>query len=87
MPTITALVSFLFRVYSILILVRVLLTWVSISPYHPAVRILHQVTDPVILPLRRLIPPVGGTVDVSPIAALILLEILHRVVVSFLGGF
>jgi YggT family protein len=85
MPTITALVSLLFRVYSILILIRVLLTWVSV-PYHPAVRILHQVTDPVILPLRRLIPPVGGTVDVSPIAALILLEILHRIVVSFLGG-
>ena len=87
MPTITALVSFLFRVYSILILIRVLLTWVSISPYHPAIRILHQVTDPVIAPLRRLIPPIGGTVDVSPIAALILLEILHRILVSFLGGF
>jgi YggT family protein len=73
-------------VYSILILIRVLLTWVSVSPFHPAVRILHQVTDPVILPLRRLIPPVGGTVDVSPIAALILLEIGHRILVSFLGG-
>jgi YggT family protein len=69
MSTITALVSLLFRVYSILILIRVLLTWVSVSPYHPAVRILHQVTDPVILPLRRLIPPIGGTVDVSPIAS------------------
>jgi YggT family protein len=86
MPTITALVSLLFRVYSILILIRVLLTWVSVSPYHPAIRILHQVTDPVILPLRRLIPPIGGTVDVSPIAALILLEIVHRILISFLGG-
>ena len=86
MPTITALVSLLFGVYSILILIRVLLTWVSVSPYHPAVRILHQVTDPVILPLRRLIPPIGGTVDVSPIAALILLEILHSVLISLLVG-
>ncbi len=87
MPTITVLVSLLFRVYSILILIRVLLSWVSVSPYHPAIRLLHQVTDPVIVPLRRLIPPVGGTVDVSPVVALILLEIVHRLLVSFLGGF
>jgi YggT family protein len=87
MPTITALVSLVFRVYSILILIRVLLSWVTVNPYHPAIRMLHQVTDPVIAPLRRLIPPIGGTVDVSPIAALILLEILHRIVVSLLGGF
>jgi YggT family protein len=86
MPTITALVSLLFRVYSILILIRVLLSWVSVSPFHPAVRVLHQVTDPVIVPLRRLIPPIGGTVDVSPIAALILLEIVHRILVSLLVG-
>jgi YggT family protein len=86
MPTITELISLLFRVYSILILVRVLLTWVSVSSYHPAIRILHQVTDPVILPLRRLIPPIGGTVDVSPIAALILLEIVRQILVLFLGG-
>ena len=87
MPTITMLVSLLLRVYSILILIRVLLSWVSVSPYHPAIRILHQVTDPVIVPLRRLIPPVGGTVDVSPIVALILLEIVHRVLLSLLVGF
>jgi YggT family protein len=86
MPTIIALVSLIFRVYSILILIRVLLSWVSVSPFHPAVRILHQVTDPVIVPLRRLIPPVGGTVDVSPIVALILLEIVHRLMLSFLAG-
>ena len=86
MTTLIGLVSFVFRAYSILILIRVLLTWVSISPYHPAVRILHQITDPVILPLRRLIPPIGGTVDVSPIAALIILQIVHSILISLLAG-
>ncbi len=86
MTTLIGLVSFVFRAYSILILIRVLLTWVNISPFHPAVRILHQVTDPVILPLRRLIPPIGGTVDVSPIAALIILQIVNRILISLLAG-
>jgi YggT family protein len=91
MSTIVSLVSFVFQLYQFLILIRVLLTWVNTNPYrstmdHPAVQILHQITDPVLKPLRGLIPPIGGTVDVSPVVALIALEVLRRIVVSILVG-
>jgi YggT family protein len=89
MPSLASIVSLLFQAYTFLILIRVLLSWINASPYqsrmnHPIVQILYQVTDPVLRPLQRLIPPLGGTIDISPIVALFLLEIARRVVVSFL---
>jgi YggT family protein len=89
MSILITVISLGFQVYEFLILIRVLLTWINTDPYnpviqHPLVQILHRVTEPVLQPLRRVIPPIGGTVDISPVIALILLEILRRVLVSFL---
>ncbi len=89
MSIIVTIISLGFQLYEFLILIRVLLTWINTDPYnpvirHPVVQILHRVTEPVLQPLRRVIPPIGGTVDISPVIALILLEILRRVLVSFL---
>jgi len=84
MPTLLRFLTVLFQVYEFLILIRVLLSWINVNPYHPAVQILIRVTEPVLGPIRRLIPPLGGTLDLSPVVALILLEIVHRVLVSVL---
>lgn len=77
--------------YQFLIFIRVLLTWVNPDPYrptidHPLIRLLQRVTDPVLTPLRRIIPPIGGTIDISPIVALVILEILRRILSSLLLG-
>ena len=84
-------VSGVIFLYQFLIFVRVLLTWVNPDPYrptidHPLIRLLQRVTDPVLTPLRRIIPPIGGTVDISPIVALVILEILRRILSSLLLG-
>lgn len=89
MAILAQIVSWVFFVYQFLILVRVLLSWVSTDPYrsmsaHPLVRLLHRVTEPVLAPVRRVIPPVGGALDISPVVVLILLEILRRFLVSIL---
>ena len=91
MSTAITLVSFLFQLYSFLILIRVVLAWISANPYratfdHPAVRILNQLTEPILAPLRRIIPPIGGALDISPIVALIILELLRTVLVRVLSG-
>lgn len=86
MSAIITIVSLAFQIYEFLILIRVLLSWVRINPYHPVIRILYQITDPVLDPLRRVIPPIGGAIDISPVVALIILEIVHRIVVSVLVG-
>ena len=91
MTTVATIVSLLFQIYEFLLLIRVLLTWINADPYrpvidHPVVRVLERITDPVLAPLRRLIPPIGGTVDISPVVALIILEVVRRILVSVLAG-
>ena len=78
-------IPLLFNLYSFLILARVLLSWVNVSPYHPIVVFIHEVTDPVLRPLRNIIPPIG-MMDISPIAALILLQILESLILSVING-
>jgi YggT family protein len=82
-------ISVVFQVYQFLILIRVFLSWINTDPYrplidHPVIRVLRRITDPVLTPLRRVIPPIGGAVDISPVVALILLEILRRLVTGLL---
>jgi YggT family protein len=79
----------LFLVYLILILVRILLSWIPRMPYNPVlnaiVTFVHDTTDPYLRLFRRIIPPVGGggfALDLSPIVAIIVLAIVQAVVVG-----
>ncbi len=58
------------------ILVRVILSWVAPDPDNPVVRIVTQVTEPIMAPARKLLPPMGG-LDLSPILVLLLLQFLR----------
>jgi YggT family protein len=84
MLTLIWIINLVFGVYEFLIFIRVLLSWVNINPNHPLVRILYSLTDPLLKPIQRLIPPIGGTIDISPAVALILLYIVQRVLISLL---
>lgn len=61
------------------IILQVLVSW--LQPYSPVSRILYQVTLPIMRPFQRLIPPIGG-IDISPIPALIVLQLLIMLVVN-----
>lgn len=74
----------LLNVYSWLIIARALISWVSPDPYNPVVSFLYMVTEPILRPARRLIPPIGGTIDISPIVVLILLMFLRQALVKTL---
>lgn len=58
------------------ILLRVLLSWVAPDPYNPFVQIMAQLTEPVMAPARRILPPIGG-LDLSPILVLFLIQFLE----------
>ena len=79
-------VDLIFTLLNLAILVRVLLSWVRVSPYHPAVDFLYRITEPILAPLRRVIPPVG-MMDISPIIAMFLLRIIGQVLVAIIRGF
>ncbi|MBX3011824.1 MAG: YggT family protein [Caldilineaceae bacterium] len=71
------LLATLLSLYSFVILARLLLSWVPdlVDPYHPAVQLLRQVTDPVLEPARQLIPPIG-MIDISATIVLLVLWFL-----------
>jgi YggT family protein len=74
------------RLYAIAVLAWVILSWVQVPATHPLARVtvfLDRIIYPVILPLRRIIPPVrlgGGALDLSPIILLIGLSFLQRII-------
>lgn len=73
------LISLLLNLYLVAILVRAILSWVSPNDYNPATTVLLSLTEPVIRPLRAVLPPVGG-VDLSPLAAIIAIQVVKMLV-------
>ncbi len=70
-------------VYIWIIIIRALLSWVNPDPYNPIVRFLAAVTDPVLAPIRRRLPYLGG-LDVSPIIVILILYFLRLFLVPTL---
>ncbi len=69
--------------YIWLIIIRALISWVNPDPYNPIVIFLKRSTDPVLAPLRRKIPPLGG-IDFSPLIAIFILIFFRSFVVKTL---
>lgn len=72
---IARLVELVLNVYSFLILVQVVISWIAPGQYNPMLYLLAQVVEPVLQPFRRLIPPIGG-LDLSPLFAILALQTL-----------
>jgi len=70
-------------VYIWIVVIRALLSWVNPDPYNPIVRFLAAVTDPVLSPIRRRLPYLGG-IDLSPIIVILILYFLRLFLVPTL---
>lgn len=86
-------VSALFLVYIVLILIRVLSSWIPRMPYNPTLRkvldFVTETTDPYLNIFRRIIPPIGPGgfgLDLSPMIGLVVLFILQAIVVGLISG-
>lgn len=76
-------IELLFYALNLAILIRVIFSWLNVNPYNPFVSLIYQVTDPILEPLRRIIPPLG-MLDVTPIVAMLLLSAVQQVLLSAL---
>jgi YggT family protein len=80
-----SLVSGLLQLLTILIVLRAILTWIpSVDYRHPLMRVIMQLTDPILEPIRRVLPPVGGF-DFSPLVAILLLQLVSKLISQGLG--
>jgi len=65
----------LIDIYSAIVLVAVVVSWLQLPPSNPIVRYTRMLTEPALAPIRKLIPPTGG-LDFSPLILLVLLQLL-----------
>jgi YggT family protein len=78
------LILFVLDIYSYVIIASALMSWVSPDPRNPIVQFLRQITEPVLAPARRLLPPwKTGGLDLSPIIVLIAIQIVEWILNSF----
>jgi YggT family protein len=78
-------VNILFTALTFAVFARVLLSWFPMNPDNPIVVILNEVTDPILRPLRRVVPPLG-MLDLTPIVALVLLNIIQRLLLQAIAA-
>jgi len=71
-------------IYMWIIVIRAVLSWVNPDPYNPIVRLLYQVTEPVMALVRRWIPLRGMGIDFSPMIILLAIVFLQRFLVPSL---
>ncbi|MDF2953941.1 MAG: Cytochrome b6 maturation protein CCB3/Ycf19 [Thermodesulfobacterium sp.] len=80
------LVDLFLTIYVWIIIARAIISWVNPYPYHPVVRFLYRVTEPVLAPLRRIIPPIAG-IDITPAIVIFIIfviqNLLHRLMITF----
>lgn len=67
--------------YSLVVLVAVVCSWINLPPDHPVVTFTSRLTEPVLAPIRRVLPSMGG-MDFSPMLLLFALRFVKRVVLA-----
>lgn len=77
-PTFTPVDLIAFALY-LLILARIVISWLPVSLWNPFVRILRRIVDPILRPFQRMLPSLGG-IDLSPLVAILLIFFVSRIV-------
>ncbi len=79
--------NLVYNIIFILLLARAILSWIRPDPYHhiwgPLLRVVHQLTEPMLAPIRRLLPQTG-MIDWSPMVLIIGLIVLRSLLVGIL---
>jgi len=73
------------RVLTFLVFIYTLLGY-FLSPYHPIQRVLAQIIEPMLMPIRKRLPTVGG-IDLSPLILIILLQVIGSLLAALLRSF
>jgi YggT family protein len=78
-------INIAFKVFQLVILARILISWVRADPYNRIVQGLHNLTEPILAPIRRRLPPTG-MFDLSPLIVIIASIVLNQLIVQVLSN-
>lgn len=83
MEALIVVVELLSNIFFVLLLARIFLPILGMNPYQPLMQVIFRLTEPVLAPIRAILPQ-GGGLDFSPMVAMILLMILQSVLTMLL---
>ncbi|MGD2117083.1 MAG: YggT family protein [Chromatiales bacterium] len=86
LQAIPGLLELVLNIFLFSILIIVILSWIAPGSYNPAVSLLYSLTDPLLQPARRMLPPMGG-LDLSPMAVMIVLVLAKMLLIPPLEAF
>ena len=78
------IIKYLFNTYTILIFARIIITWIPQLQNSWIAHFLATVTDPYLNLFRKIIPPIGGTLDLSPIVGIFALKFIQYILISLI---
>lgn len=78
------IISALFGLYYLVLIARALLPMLGLSYAHPVMRFIYQITEPLLGPIRRRLPPTSG-LDFSPLVLMIILWIVEQFLLGLVG--
>lgn len=87
--SIADLVALLLTVFLVAIIIKVILSWVNPGHYNPVIGLVDRLAEPVLRPVRKIVPPIGG-LDLSPLFATLLVLVAKMLIVPpiiYLGNF
>ncbi|MCL4112701.1 UNVERIFIED_CONTAM: hypothetical protein GTU68_052148 [Idotea baltica] len=82
--SIVGVTALLLKIFFFSLIIEVILSWVAQGSSHPAVELVNQITSPLLNPIRRILPGMGG-LDLSPIVAFLILNLLDTFVIRNLA--
>ena len=82
--TIARMIVSIFRLFSLVIILKVLLSY-FMSPYHPVRAFIDRIIDPLLNPIRRILPQMGG-IDFSPLVLIVLLQLIELIILRLVVG-
>src|SRR5512142_2198612 len=84
---IAEVLDILLNIYMWIIIIRALISWVNPDPYNPIVQVLTRLTEPVLRPIRKLVPPYKVGIDFSPMIAVLVIIFLQYALIKNLYRF
>jgi YggT family protein len=80
-----SIIGFVGTALTVLIFARIAVSWIGLSPWHPVVRWLRIIVDPILKPFRRILPTFSG-IDFSPILAIVVIYFVTRILQAIVAG-
>jgi len=78
-----SIISIAFEILTYIIFIRVILSWFPHNPYQPVIRLIYQISNSILSPIRNTVSPIGG-IDISPIIAIFIIQLIKNIILNSL---